>query len=147
MDRSDRLTTPRDDDLKAALEAAEQAVAELAENFTVWAREDIERMAGALERARAAPGDNAAEMEEIFGFAHNIKGQAGSFGYELMTRIGGMLCHHVRDVGAADEALLKVIDGYILSLRFIVDRRIDGDGGEVGQKLVDKLEDLSSVLT
>lgn len=135
-----------DDDMKVALEAAEQAVAELAANFTVWVKEDIERMAGVLERAKAAPGNNSAEIEEIFGIAHNIKGQAGSFGYDLMTRIGGMLCHQVRDIGAADEARLKVIDGYILSLLFIVDRRVEGDGGEVGQKLVEKLEDLSSAL-
>lgn len=128
-----------DEDLEAALRAAEEAVAELAANFTVWAGEDLDRAAAALERAKLAPGTNQSHLSEVFGICHNIKGQAGSFGYDLMTRIAGMLCDYIRDIGDAGQEALGIVDGHLMALRFILDNEIEGDGGEVGQKLIDKL--------
>lgn len=131
------------DGMEKELEAAEAAVAALAESFTTWVRNDLDRLKAEFERANAAPGANRENIAEIFSICHNIKGQAGSFGYTLLTRIGASLCEHVRDAGDASQASLKVIQGHLMAMEFIVDREIDGEGGEVGQKLFKKLQYLA----
>lgn len=124
---------------------AEAAVAELAKNFTTWVQDDIKAALDALNRAKQNQAGNNGEIEEIFSICHNIKGQAGSFGYDLMTKIGGELCDLIRDRKAAAEAdLLKAIEGHLSALKFLAARGIDGDGGEIGQKLVVKLRQLAA---
>lgn len=125
------------------IRAAEAEVAELAENFTVWVKEDLDKAVAEFERAKVKPDDNEGEIRKIFTVCHDVKGQAGSFGYSLMTEIGGSLCDTIRDGGGADEEMLKVIEGHLKAMKFIVDRDITGDGGDVGQKLLHKLRQLA----
>ena len=49
-------------------------------------------MDAAYKALAAATGDRKAEAEQVFQIAHDIKGQGGSFGYDLMTLIANELC-------------------------------------------------------
>lgn len=129
------------------IRAAEAEVAALAESFTVWVKEDLEKAEAEFDRAKARPGENEDDIRKIFTVCHDIKGQAGSFGYSLMTQIGGSLCDAIREGGGADEERLKVIEGHLKAMKFIVDREITGDGGEVGQKLLYKLRQLAQQIS
>lgn len=123
---------------------AEAAVAELAKTFTTWVQDDIKTALDALNRAKQNSDGNQ-EIDEIFSICHNIKGQAGSFGYDLMTKIGGELCDLIRRCNdAANADLLKAVEGHLSALQFLASRGIDGDGGEIGQKLVIKLRQLAA---
>ncbi len=132
-------TSNQDDDLPDAVRRAEAAVAALAENYAVWVREDLAAARKALQKARETAPDNADALKEIFGVCHNIKGQGGSFGYELMTMIGGSVCEITREAGNASEYMLKVVEAHIAALEFVVEKGIKGDGGEAGRGLLDKL--------
>lgn len=126
------------------LREAEAAVAELAKTFTTWVQDDIKTALDALNRAKQSSDGNR-EIEEIFSICHNIKGQAGSFGYDLMTKIGGELCDLIRGRDPApNAALLKAVEGHLSALQFLASRGIEGDGGEIGQKLVVKLRQLAA---
>lgn len=136
--------TGGDDDI---IPAAEAEVAALAENFTVWIKADLEKAVAEFERAKTKPGDNEDEIRKVFTVCHDIKGQAGSFGYALMTKIGGSLCDTIRGGGTADEGKLKVVEGHLAALKFIVEREIKGDGGDIGQKLLQKLRQLAEQIS
>ena len=114
-------TSPDLDGMEKELEAAEAAVAALAENFTTWVREDLDRIKAEFDCATEAPGANKENIAEIFSICHNIKGQGGSFGYTLLTRVAASMCEHVRDSGDASDASLKVIQGHLMAMNFIVD--------------------------
>lgn len=79
-----------------AVRDAEAAVAALADSFLEWIGEDIARAKQALAAANDKPGDNQAEIRAIFEVVHNVKGQGGSFGYDLLTTVGGSLCNYLR---------------------------------------------------
>ena len=134
-----------DEDLEAALRAAEDAVAELAANFTVWVGEDLDKARAALDRAKSSDPIERTAVDEIFGICHNIKGQAGSFGYDLMTQVAAKLCDFLRNTDVVAQSSLGVIEGHLMALRFILDHRIEGAGGDVGAKLIAKLDDLATV--
>ena len=126
-----------------ALREAEAAVAALAAEYLVWIRDDIDKAKAALAAAEAAPGENREQIATIFGVMHNLKGQGGSFGYDLVTEIGGSLCDYVRNAHAgADARQVKIIAAHFAALDFVIDKNLKGSGGEAGERLVAKLDEL-----
>ncbi len=132
-----------DDDLPEAVRQAEAAVAALADNFTEWMREDLDKALASLAVARDSQPDNAVPVREIFGVCHNIKGQGGSFGYDLITDVGKSLCDFIHVDEPASDRKLKVVEAHLTALKFILDRDIQGDGGQVGEQLQSKLRSLT----
>ena len=76
----------------ATLERAERVIEQMADSYLEWVQEDLVRMDAAYKALAAATGDRKAEAEQVFQIAHDIKGQGGSFGYDLMTLIANELC-------------------------------------------------------
>ena len=138
MTGSQSLATD-DDDVPDAVREAEAAIAALAENFTEWMRADLDKALAALADAKDSQPDNAGQLREIHHICHDIKGQGGSFGYDLITDVGGSLCNYIRDAGPASGPMLKVVEAHLIAIKFILDRDIRGDGGAVGEQLRAKL--------
>lgn len=145
MERAAKSPAPPGDatDLDDAVRDAEAAVAALAADFLIWIREDVERARAALEAAEAAPGDNREQIAAIFDVMHNLKGQGSSFGYDLLTRIGGSVCDYIRNASdGADARQVKIIAAHFAALDFVIDKNLKGPGGEAGDRLMAKLNEL-----
>lgn len=145
MERAAKSPAPAGDstDLDDAVRDAEAAVAALAADFLIWIREDVERARAALEAAEAAPGHNREQIAAIFDVMHNLKGQGSSFGYDLLTRIGGSLCDYIRNApDGADARQVKIIAAHFAALDFVIDKNLKGPGGEAGDRLMAKLNEL-----
>ena len=122
---------------------AEAAVAALAESFIEWITEDIGRARAALGRAQQSAGDNREDLRAIFEVMHNVKGQGSSFGYNLMTKLGGSLCNYIREAkSSADEKQLRVVAAHFAAMDFVLEKKIQGDGGDIGKQLIGKLDQL-----
>src|SRR6185369_15681308 len=98
--------------------------------------------AALLKAAREEAGTRAASIKNLYGLAHNIKGQGSSFGYPLVTRIGHSLCTLVRQERPFADADLGVMQAHLDALRLILTKDIKGEGGEVGGKLAARLENM-----
>lgn len=132
-----------EDDLPDAVREAEEAIKALADTLVVWTGESLQSARATLAEAMETPGANQDAVHRIFGIAHDMKGQGGSFDYHLVTSIAGMLCDYVRDTkDPLDTPYLKVVEAHLSALGFVLDRAITGSGGEIGQKLEDKLRDV-----
>ena len=118
-------------------------IAALQPEYEACTKQYLGRARQALEAARALPGDRQPEIEKISRIAHNFRGQGSSFGYDLITHVGKSLCDYIHDGGSASERKLKVIEAYLTAIKFIIDRDIKGDGGEVGAQLQAKLRSLT----
>src|SRR5689334_15222288 len=82
--------------MEAVLARAQAAVADLAKTYIPNTTTDLDRCAALLKTAREDASIRTASIKELYGIAHNIKGQGSSFGYPLVTRIGHSLCTLVR---------------------------------------------------
>lgn len=113
-----------------ALARAEAALQRLSSQYLQWAAADLAELEANLAQL---PGD-ASALQRMFVVAHDMKGQAGTFGYPLVTELGNRLCRLIEaggdggDVAALVTALHQVIDGHLV-----------GDGGEAGRALLDGL--------
>src|SRR5262245_45180422 len=115
--------------MEAVLARAQAAVADLAKNYVPNTTADLDRCASLLKAAREDPGIRAASIKELYGIAHHIKGQGGSFGYPLVTRIGHSLCILVRQEREFSDADLGVVQAHLDALRLILAKDIKGEGG------------------
>ena len=132
----------RDRKMEAVLARAQAAVADLAKTYAPNTIADLDRCAALLKTARQEKSARAAAIKDLYGMAHNIKGQGSSFGYPLVTRIGQSLCTLVRQERDFSDGDLGVVQAHLDALRLILAKDIKGEGGEVGAKLAARLENM-----
>jgi hypothetical protein len=108
---------------------------------TLEASSQITAVAAAYEHAPAEYPQFSQELYRIF---HDLQGQAGLFGYGLLGTLGGRLCAYWRGVnGQIGSEELPVVRAHLVALRFVLDRKLEGDGGQAGQAILAKLDALT----
>ncbi len=131
-----------------ALERAEQVIANMADSYLDWVEEDLKKIASAYDRLVEGGGDRTKDVDKVFGIAHDMKGQGGSFGYELITAVGNNLCRLIErfDDSVAPDVQNEAIRIHIDAMKLIISNRMKGDGGAQGtailngvQQMVEKL--------
>jgi hypothetical protein len=127
---------------------AEAAVARLAESYPELAMADLVGAETALAAALDGPAPRPEQFLRLHNFAHNLKGQGGSFGYPLVTRIAQSLCTLVPDDIGRPPPLTAVplISAHLDALRLVLAERLIGDGGEMGRILLARLAGLGAPL-
>ncbi|MCF8479077.1 MAG: Hpt domain-containing protein [Rhodospirillum sp.] len=126
-----------------ALENADRMIMEMREDYLRWAADDLIVLAAIFHELEADPRKHDVLLPEIFRISHDIKGQGGSFGFDLMTRIGNQLCRFLEtldDQPCADH--LVHIRKHMDAMRAIIANRLSGDGGEEGRILISDLAQL-----
>lgn len=125
-----------------ALERAEQVIANMADNYIDWVEEDLKKISGAFGRLTENEGDRAKDLERVFAVAHDMKGQGGSFGYELITAIGNNLCRLLErfDDSVTPQVQNEAIRIHIEAMKLIINNRMKGDGGPQGAAILDGVE-------
>jgi len=104
---------PLDDEMLAAIAAAEAAVADMAEDYPALLLQDTATLKGAVESLQAYPPGTDGHMTacaSAFGTLHDIKGQAASFGFDAATALSGPLCEMMRETVRADARMAGLLE-------------------------------------
>lgn len=121
------------------LARAEAALSRLSDSYLTWAEADCAALAACLADIAADPTDPADGLWRLFRIAHDMKGQAGTFGYPLVTEIARRLCLAIESMPEPDGEGLDHIARHVAALAEVVASRLDGDGGARGRTLLDGL--------
>jgi hypothetical protein len=126
-----------------AVEQAEAAIRRSVEDYFVSIAEDMTKLQRYYDLAISEPEKRNAHVEDLHGVAQAITGQGTSFGYPLITGLGSQLCHYIEDhifpvagERIPTEAELNVVKVHMEAIRLVIQQKMEGDGGPVGQKLV-----------
>jgi chemotaxis protein histidine kinase CheA len=95
-----------------------------------------------LDAARRNAKDNGLSKEnsqELFLAAHNIKGDAGTFGFAEAVRAAGSLCRLIEYSPELEKIPVAIIDQHVDAIRAIVREHARADIGQIAGALVDKL--------
>jgi len=130
----------------ATLERAEKAIAEMSDSYLEWVEEDLKRMDVAYKNLENAEEPLKEEAEAVFQIAHDVKGQGGSFGYDLMTVIGNELCRLIERTESFGSAEVQAIKVHVDALKIVIQTGMKGDGGANGQALVDGIRKVGDKL-
>ena len=117
---------------------AEKALAGLSTEFSTWMDSECAR----LETARrniAAGGFTAANKEAVFHAAHDIKGEAATFGYPQVALAADSLCRLIEHAPDATRIPLKLVDQHVDAVRAIHREYSRSDAKELATTLTKRL--------
>ncbi|MDP2123790.1 MAG: Hpt domain-containing protein [Parvibaculum sp.] len=129
-------------DYASLIAQAEAAVEALRDTYRTQLADDVAALEEVWARFEGgAPADES--LRELHGIAHNIKGQGGSFGYDLVTDIGASFCDYLRSGSRVSPEERNIVHMHIRMLKTVSENNISGDGGETGRRIAEKLDALT----
>ncbi|MEM7171052.1 MAG: hypothetical protein AAF530_12840 [Pseudomonadota bacterium] len=148
----DRVKKGAGPDLRSILARVERGIEAMRGEFDGELKASVVKIGKAGEAFTTQLGavGNATESQ-LYLLVHDLRGQAGTFDYHLVSTIGSMLCSYLEQWGKDSPASAAkkgaapnpiVIQAHIDALRAISLGGITGDGGDVGEDLVRSLEQL-----
>jgi HPt (histidine-containing phosphotransfer) domain-containing protein len=117
---------------------AEKALSELSTEFSTWMEAECERLDKA-RRAIAAKGFSKANKEALFHAAHDIKGEAATFGFPLVALAADSLCRLIEHTPDAARIPLMLVDQHVDAVRAIYREYARSDAKELAGKLATRL--------
>jgi Hpt domain len=133
---------------ETAIRRAEQALKALSVNFNGWMEEAARNLGNARDvvRQNGAGQGRAAALHRA---AHDIRGQATTFGFPLASRVGASLCRVLEDCPPAtihDGPLTPLVDQHVDAIRAIVREGVMNVEHRTGEALTAELEAITERL-
>jgi hypothetical protein len=110
-------------------------------DFTPLGEMYLDAMMKGIEQARTPPEDmdNEVIVAGILFPAMQLKANGGMFHYDLITRISDRIIQFLEVIDTVDKDALEIILAFHTTIRAILLGKIQGDGGERGQALMNAL--------
>jgi HPt (histidine-containing phosphotransfer) domain-containing protein len=117
---------------------AEMTFAELSSEFTSWMDSECERLDDA-RRVVAVKGFTKATKEALLRAAHDIKGEAATFGFPLVAGAADSLCRLIEYAPDVTRIPIKVIDQHVDAVRAIYREYSRSDAKDLAATLNERL--------
>jgi HPt (histidine-containing phosphotransfer) domain-containing protein len=117
---------------------AEKALAELSTHFSTWMDSECERLAKA-RRDVAAGGFTQASKDALFHAAHDIKGEAATFGFPLVALAADSLCRLIEHTPDVTRIPVTLVDQHVDAVRAIYREYARSDAKELATRLTQRL--------
>jgi HPt (histidine-containing phosphotransfer) domain-containing protein len=121
---------------------AEQALAELSGEFASWMDSECER----LDRARrevVRAGFTVPNKEALFHAAHDIKGEAATFGYPAVASAANSLCRLIEHTPDVTRIPFELVDQHVDAVRAIYREYARSDAKELAARLTKRLREVT----
>ena len=127
-----------DKDLDDPVARAEQALAGLSGEFKDWMLAEAARLSAA-HAAILKGGFTSAACEELFRAAHDIKGDAATFGYPSAGAAADSLCRIIEHAPDLEKVPSELITHHIKAIQAIVHDHTKLDSAKVARELSRRL--------
>jgi HPt (histidine-containing phosphotransfer) domain-containing protein len=130
---------PDDDDPVARAEAA---LVQLSSEFTAWMQAECERIETARQAIKLL-GVTEQTHNALFRAAHDIKGEAGTFGYPEVVGVADSLCRLLEHTPEIARIPVFLIDQHVDAVRAMTRETARPDKAEVAGALVRRLREVT----
>ena len=127
-----------DDDIDDPVARAEKALAEMSGDFKDWMVVESERLSAAYT-AILAQGFSDAARGELFRAAHDIKGDAVTFGFPPAGAVAESLCRIIEHAPDLSRVPTELIDHHVKAIEAIVCERTKLDTISMASELSRRL--------
>jgi HPt (histidine-containing phosphotransfer) domain-containing protein len=121
---------------------AEAALAELSADFGVWMHAECERLEAARQDVKRL-GFTKKTQDELFRAAHDIKGEAATFGFPAVAAAADSLCRLIEHTPDARRIPLAVVDQHVDAVRAIVREHARSDLADIAGALTRRLREVT----
>jgi chemotaxis protein histidine kinase CheA len=101
----------------AAVLRAEAAMETLKVEFNDWVGTDVQRLGECRDRFASKPDLSA--RDELFRSAHDLKGQATTFEYPMISRLASSLTRLFDGTKTSDSIPLGLVDAHVAAIRIV----------------------------
>ena len=136
------LSTVPDNDLDDPVARAEAALADLSSEFASWMEAECLRL-DAARVAVKAEGLTKATREVLFHAAHDIKGEAATFGYPVVTGTAASLCRLVEHTGEMARIPLTLVDQHVDAICAMVRENARPHSATIAEALTQRLREVT----
>lgn len=127
-----------DKDMDDPVGRAEQALAGLSGEFRDWMATEVDRLSAAYEAVRNG-GFTKERRGELFRAAHDIKGDAATFGYPAAAGIAESLCRIIEHAPDLEKVPAELFTHHINAILAIVHQNTRLDSTSVSAELSRRL--------
>lgn len=132
-------------DVKIIQQRANEATERMLSDYLKHARGELDVIEKAMAVAKSgSKAERDEALEVVREVAHEMRNEAGSLGYPLITRIGASLCEYIEGAGDLGSVHLKAIAIHTDAMRVVITENISGDGGRTAKELLTGIESLVS---
>ncbi len=121
-----------------AIARAEAAMVELSEQFAGWMKAECDRLDSSRRRVRK-DGLRKDTHTELYRAAHDIRGQATTFGFPLIEPVADSLCRLIEHTPDLARIPLALIDQHVDAVRAIARKNAKGDKDVTAEELGKRL--------
>jgi HPt (histidine-containing phosphotransfer) domain-containing protein len=121
---------------------AEKALAELSREFSSWMESECDR----LDKARCGVtngGFTKPNKDALFHAAHDIKGEAATFGYPAVAGAADSLCRLIEHTPDATHIPIKLVDQHVDAVRAIYREYSRSDAKDLAAMLTRRLREVT----
>ncbi|MSP49691.1 MAG: hypothetical protein EXQ95_10245 [Alphaproteobacteria bacterium] len=142
-----RASVPGGKTLDEMVAAGSQVIASVAKGYADVAHADINEIDSIAAAMRKAPEKSDEFRPELMRVGLNLKGQAGTMGYPLLTEVATLLTDFLDDMRKANRKLaddpktaLPAVQLHVEALRLLMAKDVKGKGGPTERALIDGLK-------
>ncbi len=121
---------------------AEAALAQLSNEFGDWMHAECERLEAA-RRNFARVGFTEKTHDELFRAAHDIKGEAATFGFPALAGVADSLCRLLEHTPELTRIPPTLVDQHVDALRAIARETGRADLGDIARALTMRLREVT----
>lgn len=121
---------------------AEAALVQLSSEFAGWMRSECDRLEAARQEV-GRQGLTLAVHDELFRAAHDIRGEATTFGFPEVTGIAESLCRVLEHTPDLTRIPISVIDQHVDAVRAIIREYARDDLEDIADALTKRLRDVT----
>jgi chemotaxis protein histidine kinase CheA len=137
-----KAVAPASDVADDPVARAEAALAELSSEFTSWMDAECTRLESARQDVKRG-GFSQKTHEELFRAAHDIKGEAGTFGYPAVAGVADSLCRLIEHTPEIKRIPMSLVDQHVDAVRAITREYARDDLLDVARALTERLREVT----
>jgi chemotaxis protein histidine kinase CheA len=137
-----RMAVSQGDDAGDPVARAEEALAELSGEFSSWMDTECERLDAAREKVKSK-GVTRKTLDALFLAAHDIKGQAATFGYPFVASCADSLCRLLEHTPDMKRIPIPLVDQHVDAIRAIIREKARADIVQVADALTKRLREVA----
>jgi len=123
------------------LAQATAALEQMAEDYPDWVARLIKELYEQHRRCVDTPDQRRAFFKTIRDIAHDMRGQGGTFGYDLISTFADSLYDFAGRSSGMTDNHVEIIKAHIDAMNAVIKGRVRGDGGDIGRALTKSLEE------
>lgn len=121
---------------------AEKALAELSGEFANWMDSECARLDAARHRVKSDGFDDRT-MEALFHAAHDLKGQAATFGFPAVASAADSLCRLIELTPDIKRIPTMLVDQHVDAVRAIYREYARSDAKDLAKRLTQRLREVT----